>query len=48
MLIWQSAITKVLYMYNDDSEILPFPVKFAKDETVSKKRKLKIVNWHDL
>lgn len=35
-------------MYNDDSEILPFPVKFAKDETVSKKRKLKIVNWHDL
>lgn len=33
-------------MYNNDSEILPFPVKFAKDETVSKtkKRKLKIVN----
>lgn len=32
-------------MYNNDSEILPFPVKFAKDETVSnKRRKLKIVN----
>lgn len=44
LLLWQSAITKVLYMYNNDSEILPFPVKFAKDETVSKKRKLKIVN----
>lgn len=28
-------------MYNNDSEILPFPVKFAKDETVSKKKKIK-------
>lgn len=31
-------------MYNDDSEILPFPVKFAKDETVSKNKKKKIKN----
>lgn len=31
-------------MYNDDSEILPFPVKFAKDETVSKTKKKKIKN----
>lgn len=33
-------------MYNDDSEILLFLVKFVKDEIVLKikKRKLKIVN----
>lgn len=35
-------------MYNDDSEILLFLVKFVKDEIVLKKRKLKIVNWYDL
>lgn len=31
-------------MYNNDSEILLFLVKFVKDEIVLKKRKLKIVN----
>lgn len=35
-------------MYNNDSEILLFLVKFVKDEIVLKKRKLKIVNWYDL
>lgn len=36
-------------MYNDDSEILLFLVKFVKDEIVyNKRRKLKIVNWYDL